>query len=618
MLELALEMDVGRFASNSSPIILYVLRLLTRVEGFVRVVLGEACGDDGTPGSILGSREGFSDFFQSAIAPTAENAQVLRTAWAGIAKGIKEQAVPMLQAWVARAVDQVELRIACGLHAHLVLLHKNVLSETELSAPLVGALLSAQVFINVNWQPSTGGNGIFGVHEHELFDTFESLRHAVLHWLSVYPTNCDRVMEAIVRTITLAHERRSGSARRVDDSEEIEQKRALLARRWMVLDRPGHAGRLLPDTELASISRAFDRLVTAPTYEMYLRASVQAVDTEINLQLGEYTLKNHTLQALPAGIANADDFVSIFGVARDSNPIQCVEVQNTTCRTWLRLVGLRHDVQLWDVEPRRPTPLPSWRKYDDVARSSSHSSDSGRISSAGDGGESWIRLVLEPYRRQYLRDVVLYMPEWDHSHETFAALSGVFTPTSTSAPGGGVSTRRSVQAGGAGAGGGDGSEPAPAPVLKEVIVFREPPVVHVYDVVSHGRRFYRSLVASSDNAFCLHDMPCTLFLQGDKPRLVAGDPRMARPVGSSLLITRTLTKQLGEQTFIPKRLLHGLLPAALLESYAFWCARSSHRRPLHAALSLSLCVFMPHAILTARVLPSAVWGDAAGKTPMSR
>ena len=80
--------------------------------------------------------------------------------------------------------------------------------------------------------------------------------------------------------------------------------------------------------------------------------------------------------------------------------------------------------------------------------------------------------------------------------------------------------------------------PAPPPVtsLKEVVVFRSPPVVHVYDVTSHGRRFYRTLVASSDNAFCLHDMPTALFLQGETPRLVAGNPRDPTPAGSTLWV----------------------------------------------------------------------------------
>ncbi|CAM9497502.1 unnamed protein product, partial [Choristocarpus tenellus] len=35
-------------------------------------------------------------------------------------------------------------------------------------------------------------------------------------------------------------------------------------------------------------------------------------------------------------------------------------------------------------------------------------------------------------------------------------------------------------------------------VLKEVVVCKDPPVVHVFDVIEHGRRFFRTLVFSSD------------------------------------------------------------------------------------------------------------------------
>ena len=63
-----------------------------------------------------------------------------------------------------------------------------------------------------------------------------------------------------VRTITLAHERRANGVGRDVDGEEAEKRRAILARHWVALERPGHAGRLLPDTEIESISRALDRL----------------------------------------------------------------------------------------------------------------------------------------------------------------------------------------------------------------------------------------------------------------------------------------------------------------------------------------------------------------------
>jgi hypothetical protein len=311
------------------------------------------------------------------------------------------------------------------------------------------------------------------------------------------------------------------------------------------------------------------------------------VDTEINLQLGEYTLKNHALQALPAHINRHPDFMQIFGAKRESNPIQCVEVQNSSHRMWVRLIGLRHDIQLWDVEPRQPSRQPQPRRYTDTfdERELPKSAKEAQ-------GEAWIAAVLEPYRRQYLRSCELYLPAWDHSGQGFACLSGVMeggtapapqmeTPRPPGTPGGNGMPPAAppgginVNSGGVNIGEASGAGPAaPAPpsqpMLKEVVVFRDPPVVHVYDVVSHGRRFYRTLVASSDNIFCLHDMPCTLFLQGETPKFVAGDPRKMVPPKPSLVITRNLTKNLGTQMFIPNRLLHGLLPAALLEAYVFW------------------------------------------------
>lgn len=43
--------------------------------------------------------------------------------------------------------------------------------------------------------------------------------------------------------------------------------------------------------------------------------------------------------------------------------------------------------------------------------------------------------------------------------------------------------------------------------LKEVVVAKDPPVVHIFDVVEHGRRFYRTLAFSSDAALSLVSRP---------------------------------------------------------------------------------------------------------------
>ena len=578
MIDLALEMDVGRYAQASSPIVLFVLRLAARLEGYVRLLLPDATiaaamgvGAASVAVSAFASAaDDCAAFRARCVALSADKAAELRVAWAAVAAALRERAVPMLQAWVAHAIDDVNLRLACGLHAHLVLLHKNMSCDAEFSKPVITTILSAQVFINVNWVGGADGsaNAIFGVCESELFDTFQRLRHPMLCWLTSHPSVCDGVMEDVVRTIRLADERRPAGGRAMRNSgDEAEKRRAILARRWLVLERPGHAGRLLPDTELATIQQALDRLMEAPTYEAYLRGQAQAVDTEVNLQLGEYTLKNHTLQALPSSIALLGDFVDVFGIFRDANPIQSVEVLNSTRRTWLRLVGQRHDVQLWDEDSRQPQSMfdrPYTEAFDPRANVEVGSAE----------GEGWIAAVLEPYRRQYLRECELFLPSWDHSAQSFAILSGTLT---TAAPTRGEdesSTRGRASTSVAASGRRStamAAESGLVHTLKEVVVFRSPAVVHVYNVVEHGRRFYRTLVASSDNAFCLHDVvPCKLFLQGERPKLVAGDPRTPALPSPSLLITRSLTKQLGTQTYIPQRLLCGLLPAALLEVYSFW------------------------------------------------
>jgi hypothetical protein len=107
--------------------------------------------------------------------------------------------------------------------------------------------------------------------------------------------------------------------------------------------------------------------------------------------------------------------------------------------------------------------------------------------------------------------------------------------------------------------------------LKEVIVFRDPQVVHVYNVVEYGRRFYRQLVYSSDATFCLDGtLPGAPAPHSTTPMFQAGDPRTEAFNGRSLVITRYLTSALGLETFVPPKLLAGLLPSALLERYAFW------------------------------------------------
>ena len=51
---------------------------------------------------------------------------------------------------------------------------------------------------------------------------------------------------------------------------------------------------------------------------------------------------------------------------------------------------------------------------------------------------------------------------------------------------------------------------------------------------------------------------------------VGGDPLVLVDPSPSLVITRNLFAGLGMQTYVPRELLEGTVPAALLDTYMFW------------------------------------------------
>ena len=260
------------------------------------------------------------------------------------------------------------------------------------------------------------------------------------------------------------------------------------------------------------------------SFEEWLRYhSNKSVDTEINVQLGEFTLKKHRVEPLPRYVCDMDDFVTIFGEKlAKSFGIQSAEVKNTTARLWRRLVGRRHDVQVWHKDTRQ-LKSPFMRPFSTLI-----------------GAERWVQECI----------ALLGSFEEDRVSITIE-LSSVGTS--------GVARLAALV-----------TEPAeegkPAVVsLKEIVCFRKPLVVHVYDIVEHGRRFHRSLVYSSDENLCLGQA-------GPEAMSTNGAAALMNPVppAFSLVIKRNITKSLGLQTYLPSEFLRGLVPQALLDKYVFW------------------------------------------------
>ena len=334
--------------------------------------------------------------------------------------------------------------------------------------------------------------------------------------------------------------------RKQSNKEQVERK-------WESLSRDRCYGRFVPATEKEQLRRrlcheSLDQL----SYMEWLRTTTTlSVDTEVNLQLSEFTLKKHKMKRIESSIEKHPDFEKIFGVQSAISGMQSAEVRNTKHRTWLRLVGRRHDVMLWTKDTRTHNVFP----HNDLL----------------DVYESSDDAVFESFRRRRFPAVDKWFVRKDQSknHNTYL---GLFMPHA----------RRIMEI--------ESVDPkkmttsqkselhnlkqkakSTPPQLKEIVVYDDA-TVHVFNITEWGRRYFRTIVYTNSSALCLHDFSAKLIYRGKaaRPCLVGGDPRRYWAGRSSLLVLRNLNLEIGPQLYIPERLLRGIVPCALLQKYIFW------------------------------------------------
>lgn len=403
-------------------------------------------------------------------------------------------------------------------------------------------------------------NDSLGIPQMELFSLFQVKRGEVLSWLQRNPHACNRIMEECVRVVT--NKTKSGTTAiqdmvRPDGAAELRRTRSasLEARTWHSLQATCCGGRFVPDTEAvarakqqASIDAAGEKTGKgALRYEDWLRQTTNlGVDTEINVQLGEFTLKKHRVEPVDERMCMFSDFRQVFGTDKKgashaTTGFQCAEVRNTSNRLWVRMVGRRHDLQLWS-RPRNLDPAagcwPSRGPFNRLFPS--------QISSSS---EKWILDAMRPHvadiPAEQRRTIQIFLHDRVHSSGAIMARLAIVTYDSDGVGQDGDTSGALVVA------------------LRELILIRYPrPTMHVFDVLEHGRRFYRSLVWTSDRHRTLSELPFQPSLSS-----ILLSPMRAAP---TLVITRSLTAAMGTQMHVPAKFLRGLVPEALLWQYKFW------------------------------------------------
>jgi len=352
-------------------------------------------------------------------------------------------------------------------------------------------------------------------------------RLKLLQWLEKYPGERNKVMDGILSLIE-------------GENPDKPSQLTHVVQAWLTPKRPGFSfvGRYVPEQEL--VNQEFDgKLSTADktSFEEWLRdVTTLLVNTEINVQLGEFTIKKNAIQPLTAIFLKNEDFMSVFERVTGDDIIQCADVYNTTNRKWVRLVGLGYDLQLWRPDDRLPT------------MSEKYSYNSCTV--------PWVKDIFDPWKDLVLPDTELYVSDGDSK----LARSEVCTLYGMAA-----NVVEEYQ------GSPSKNPPPPTFTLKEIVIYRYPRVFHVYNVVEYGRRWYRTLIFSSDPSLTLHEMKLTRQALNNTHLECSGDPGEEYYKDYSLVITRdSIYEDTGRLTYVPARMLYGLMPSCLLKQYRFW------------------------------------------------
>ena len=523
MLQRALDMDVGKYQveSTSGPLILYMIRLAVRVEGFLKFAVRE-CKKVG---------------HQRPRGLECLDLNKIEAAIGKIRKLLNERAWLTLEYWIegSRCKD---VGVACLIHAHLLYLFKNC-SYEELSTDALTVILSSQIFLMINHRFSyVAYDDIHDmtdpimpppsiqISQSEIFDVIQGKRYDILRFMKQQPDKGNEAMEAVVRIVT-------GVGTRLTSDK-------LKMRYWKSIPHPSCYGRFVPDTEDEKLRDGTYRIPRdGQNFEQWmLQVTTKAIGIEVNVQLSDFTLQNHQMRLLDPRVIEHSDFSDTRKYhLNNASDVACAEVMHTSNRYWWRLVGRRHDVESWAPDRRNYHDLKGFlctkftRKFPNHVRK----------------GEKWLSDALETKLPLILPDVTLYMSADDASTSSFAHLAGWIENTK-------------------------GQSTYSTHTLKEVFVWQQPPLINVFNVVEYGRRIFRVLEYTSNMSLCLHEVQGDPYPDriGGILSMSIGIPMTTISPKESLMISRNLSKKVGNQVFIPKRYLYGILPTALVDHYSFW------------------------------------------------
>jgi hypothetical protein len=210
MLILICEMDTGKW-STSSKLILYIVRLVVRVEGYMVFMIEQKQST-----SANAKVRGVDCVSDDKLAEIVAYRGRMRVR-------LNNQVFTMLDRWCDDATKNGQIQHANIVHAHMAYLFKNV-TASELSVPIISTICIAQIFLTIHYRFDMGIKAgttkartnaesdaavslSLGIAQTEVFDIFQKHRGGVLAWLTAHPRENNEIMESIVRVLTFTGNR---------------------------------------------------------------------------------------------------------------------------------------------------------------------------------------------------------------------------------------------------------------------------------------------------------------------------------------------------------------------------------------------------------------------------
>lgn len=444
-------------------------------------------------------------------------------------------------------------RLACDLHSHKLLLFRNYETE-EFSEVVADTLLGSTIFLTTRhtWNKTTKDGPVLQIPETELYEIVHYTRRKLITWLAGCKQGIlDHVMQTALQVSSSITGSFKVSAATMDNQN-----------RWSRIRGDRSIGRWAVGSTRTTITEATssdDLSKARDQFSLKRQISIdndvgEVVDNgmlgvEIDVQVGQLTLRSKHLSALKSDVANHPDVIAIFGDAT----IQASLINSAENCDYYRLVGLNHEIAYWKTPHTACHPLDDeWeRDYDPAELADT---------------ETWIVGLFEPIRKNFFNGA--QPPAMQ------------FLMTSKPAPKDAeviILLGLNQNLGGP---------------FKLVYLFKKLKCVHVYECVSQGRNWWYSLHLTTDYRYCLRDMqPSDRQRNTQYPEWwirASGSPYpmgvndylsndingVSRLPANSVMIYRDQQHHLnlsgGRETLIPSRLLYGAVPDSLLESYVFW------------------------------------------------